>query len=546
MTVTPMKHFSRPASSLEEARSVLSDCALGLAQYHHLLSRQDALQFVIDVGQVSKVVDHLQILAARVADHHGLASEQGGSPGASPPAEAASVAEDPGATSSSSSVSSVSSTDTGHGFRDCADFLRETLGISRSEARRRLHLAAVVLPSVSLTGNPLPPPLEALGDAVGSLIISGRAATIVAQAIERVQSFATPDQLASMEQHLTRQAVESDEDILRILARRWESVLDQDGQEPTEKVLRARQGVFLKGRRHGLHVLEIGATDEQFEQLATVMNAAANPRGSSGHADHPVDGAAPDVPDRAAPTSAPTSAATSAFGTAPTSQEPSVGHGGPTRAQQLLDGLVSACRIALSTGGLPATGGHRPQVMVTIDYQDLMGETERAGDAIFSGQISARNIRRLACDADIVPLVLGGDGQVLDLGRAQRLFPPHLRRALVARDKGCAFPDCFIPASWCEAHHLTPWSQGGATSINNGVLLCSRHHHVIHEDSWTVESRGGIPWFTPPAHRRRTGTPRRNLYWQAGRAVRSELSAAPECSPSHQPTAPDRMDTGAG
>ncbi len=387
-----------------------------------------------------------------------------------------------------------------------------------------------MLPSLSLTGNPLPPPLEALGEAVGSLTISGRAATIVAQAIERVQSFATPDQLVSMEQHLTRQAVESDEDILRVLARRWESVLDQDGQEPTEKVLRARQGVFLKGRRHGLHVLEIGATDEQFEQLATVMNAAANPRGSSGHAGHPVDGAAPEMTDRAAPTS----------------QEPPVDHGGSTRAQRLLDGLVSACRIALSTGGLPATGGHRPQVMVTIDYQDLVGETERAGDAVFSGQVSARNVRRLACDADIVPLVLGGDGQVLDLGRAQRLFPPHLRRALVARDKGCAFPDCFIPASWCEAHHLTPWSQGGATSIDNGVLLCSRHHHVLHEDSWTVESRGGIPWFTPPAHRRRTGNPRRNLYWQAGRAVRSELTAAPECIPSHQPTVSDRIDTGAG
>ncbi len=399
-----------------------------------------------------------------------------------------------------------------------------------------------MLPSLSPTGNPLPPRLEVLGEAVNSFVISARAATVVAQAIERVQSFATPDQLASMEQHLTRQAVESDEDILRVLARRWESVLDQDGQEPTEKVLRARQGVFLKGRRHGLQVLEIGATDEQFEQLATVMNAAANPRGSSGHAEHPVGGVVLEVTNRQAPGSA----RESAPGSAPASQEPSVDRGDPTRAQQLLDGLVSACRIALSTGGLPATGGHRPQVMVTIDYQDLIGETDRAGDAVFSGQVDVRTIRRLACDADIMPLVLGGDGQVLDVGRAQRLFPPHLRRALVARDKGCAFPDCSIPASWCEAHHLTPWSQGGVTSVDNGVLLCSRHHHVIHEDPWTVESRGGIPWFTPPAHRRRTGNPRRNLYWQAGRTVRGELAATPADIPTHQPPVSDLTDTGAG
>ncbi len=530
-----MKFSSRPGSSLEEARTLLSDCALGLSQYHHLLSPQDALRFVIDVEQVSKVVDHLQVLAARVADHHGLASAQDGGLGSSPPAGAPPDAEHPGVMSSSSSDSSDSSDSSVQarlGFRNCADFLRETLGISRTEARRRLHLAAVVLPSLSPTGNPLPPPLEVLGEAVGSFAISGRAATVVAHAIGQVKSFATPEQLASMEQHLTRQAVESDEDILRILARRWESVLDQDGQEPTEKILRARQGVFLKGRRHGLHVLEIGATDDQFDQLATVMNAAANPRGSSGLADHQVDSTPLEATHRAAP------------GTARASQERSVDHGGATRAQQLLDGLVSACRIALSTGGLPASGGHRPQVMVTIDYQDLIGRTERAGDSVFSGQVSARSIRRLACDADIVPLVLGGNGQVLDVGRAQRLFPPHLRRALVARDKGCAFPDCSVPASWCEAHHLTPWARGGATSVDNGVLLCSRHHHVIHEGLWTVESRGGIPWFTPPPYRRSSGDPRRNLYWQAGRAVRSKLGTAPGCDAARKPLISDLTDTG--
>ncbi|WP_434993527.1 DUF222 domain-containing protein [Arthrobacter sp. Ld5] len=543
MVITSIARSPHPGSSLEEARTVLGACALGLAQYHHLLSRQDALRFVVDVEQVSKVVDYLQVLAARVADHHGLASEQG-APGPSGPAEAPSVAEGPETTSSSPSSPPgppASAADVGRRVRNCADFLRETLGISRTEARRRLHLAAVVLPSLSPTGNPLPPRLESLGGAMDSFAVSGRAAAAVAQAIERVQSFAPPDQLASMEQHLTRQAIESDEDILRVLVRRWESVLDQDGREPTEKVLRARQGVFLKGRRHGLHVLEIGATDEQFEQLATVMNTAANPRASRGHAAHPIDGGGPEAAGRA-----PGPARDPAPGPEPASQEQPVDHCGPTRPQQLLDGLVSACRIALSTGGLPATGGHRPQVMVTIDYRDLVGETERAGDAVFSVQIGARTIRRLACDADIIPLVLGSEGEVLDLGRAQRLFPPHLRRALVARDKGCAFPDCVVPASWCEAHHLTPWSCGGGTSIDNGVLLCSRHHHVIHEDLWSVELRGGIPWFTPPGHRRRTDTPRRNRYWQAGRTVHGELTTTPVHLPARQPSVSGRTDTDTG
>ncbi|MHA7208750.1 HNH endonuclease [Arthrobacter sp. MDT1-65] len=556
MAVTPIKRPSPSGSSLDEARALLGDCAHGLVQYHHLLSRQDALQFVLEVEQVSKVVDHLQVLAARIADHHGLASEAGGAPVAS------------GTTGEVPGPGTDPSTEAGHGFRNCADFLREALGISRTEARRRLTLAAVVLPSLSPTGNRAPARLEVLGEAVGSFVVSGRAATVVAHALERVQSFATRDQLETMEHHLTRQAIETDEDILRVLARRWEGVLDQDGQEPTDKVLRARQGVFLKGRHHGLHFLEIGATDEQFEQLATVMNAAVDPRGSSAHADPPEDDAARGPTDPATPGTPDHPALGTAAGDPATEERPTAGEatrigapgcmpgrppgdtgsgapvdGRPTRARQLLEGLVSACRIALSTNGLPATGGHRPQVMVTIDYRDLIGETERAGDAVFSEQVGARDIRRIACDADLIPLVLGGRGQVLDVGRAQRLFPPHLRRALVARDKGCAFPDCSVPAAWCEAHHLTPWSRGGSTSIDNGVLLCSRHHHVIHQDTWTVESRGGVPWFTPPVHRRRTASPRRNLYWQAGSAVRSELDDAVDLAPTHRQPVSDEADS---
>lgn len=164
--------------------------------------------------------------------------------------------------------------------------------------------------------------------------------------------------------------------------------------------------------------------------------------------------------------------------------------------------------------------------MVTISYTDLVGEMERAGHAVFGQQMSAQSIRTLACNADIIPMVLGGQGQILDIGRAQRLFPAHLRRALVARDKGCAFPGCSIPATWCEAHHITPWAKGGTTSISQGVLLCSRHHHVIHEGKWNVESKYGVPWFTPPGYLDPNRSPRRNTYWQVEDAVHEQLRDA--------------------
>ena len=208
-----------------------------------------------------------------------------------------------------------------------------------------------------------------------------------------------------------------------------------------------------------------------------------------------------------------------------------------SRPQKLLDGLVGACKVALAAGTLPAAGGLRPQVMVTIDYRDLLtrlghdrrrhprrparhrqtpstpSTTEHTGNLLFTGPVTASTVRKIACDADIIPVLLGSEGRILDIGRASRVFPPHIRKALTARDQGCAFPGCTIPAPWCEAHHITYWSRGGTTGTDNGALLCSHHHHVIHKEQWTIQLRTGIPWFIPPPHIDPRQKPRRNYYF---------------------------------
>ncbi|MBN3497150.1 HNH endonuclease signature motif containing protein, partial [Arthrobacter pascens] len=102
------------------------------------------------------------------------------------------------------------------------------------------------------------------------------------------------------------------------------------------------------------------------------------------------------------------------------------------------------------------------------------------------------------------------EGRILDIGRTTRIFPPHIRKALTARDQGCAFPNCTIPAPWCEAHHTTYWSHGGPTNTDNGTLLCSHHHHLIHKEQWTIHMRSGVPWFIPPPHIDPHQKPRRN------------------------------------
>jgi hypothetical protein len=200
----------------------------------------------------------------------------------------------------------------------------------------------------------------------------------------------------------------------------------------------------------------------------------------------------------------------------------------------------------MTTGKLPSNGGLRPQLTVTIDERDLFERLTRtaptpstatpagaaptppgtaatrttgpgprhsrlsSGAATVTGPMHPNTIRKIACDADILPVLLGTDSRILDIGRTTRIFPPHIRKAITARDQGCAFPDCTLPAPWCEAHHITYWSQGGTTGTNNATLLCSHHHHLIHKENWTITTTTGVPWFTPPPHIDPKQTPRRN------------------------------------
>lgn len=137
--------------------------------------------------------------------------------------------------------------------------------------------------------------------------------------------------------------------------------------------------------------------------------------------------------------------------------------------------------------GLPRSGGTATQVLVTIDHATLLDDLAAVGIASTStgDDLTAGQARRLACTAGILPQVLGGKSELLDLGRTRRLFAGPLRTALDARDQQCRSIGCDIPAAWCEAHHTKPWAQGGKTRLDDGVLLCSHHHHRIHDPRYT-------------------------------------------------------------
>ncbi|SDO45573.1 HNH endonuclease signature motif containing protein [Geodermatophilus sp. DSM 45219] len=168
-----------------------------------------------------------------------------------------------------------------------------------------------------------------------------------------------------------------------------------------------------------------------------------------------------------------------------------------TRSQQLADALVQLCDTALAAGRLPVLRGHKPQLIVKIDAEDLFGPGTNpgAGELGCGAAISAARTRWLACDSQITRIVMGPDGMPLDHGRSLRLVPPHLRRAAEVRDGGCVFTGCGAPTSWCDVHHLLAWIDGGETSLENSALLCERHHTKVHH-GFRVERRPDGRWHT--------------------------------------------------
>ena len=179
-----------------------------------------------------------------------------------------------------------------------------------------------------------------------------------------------------------------------------------------------------------------------------------------------------------------------------------------TLGQRRADAFCVILRAAAASGGeLPAHGGIKPHLSITIPYAGLLdaARTRRhAGRVVFGEPLSAGEVRRIACDAGIIPVVLGSESQPLDVGREERLVTPAIRRAVVARDAGCVIPGCGAPPGHCDAHHLVHWADGGPTNIDNLALVCPPHHRAIHRGTWHVTVTDGRVhtrrprWADPP------------------------------------------------
>jgi hypothetical protein len=169
-----------------------------------------------------------------------------------------------------------------------------------------------------------------------------------------------------------------------------------------------------------------------------------------------------------------------------------------TPAQRRADALGEICRQWLDDSDRPSVAGERPHLTVTVPAEALHGNVG-TGKLDHVGPVGSDVARRLACDASVMRVVLSGRSEPLDVGRRTPVVSAAVRRAVIVRDRHCRFPGCDRPQAWCDAHHVVHWTDGGPTSLANLLLLCRRHHGMVHRSGgFGLELVEGRPVFRRP------------------------------------------------
>jgi Domain of unknown function (DUF222) len=156
-------------------------------------------------------------------------------------------------------------------------------------------------------------------------------------------------------------------------------------------------------------------------------------------------------------------------------------------ATRRADALGDVCRSFLDHQQVRRGGRHRPHINLVLDIDRFRALTGAGATTVDGTGLDRTTVERLLCDAALHRVLTRGRSAILDCGTAARTIPAPLFNALVVRDQRCRFPGCDRPAAWCEGHHVRPWLFGGPTCITNLVLVCSRHHHLLHHRRWNAK-----------------------------------------------------------
>jgi len=316
--------------------------------------------------------------------------------------------------------------------------------VTRSEARDLLRHA-------ELFGR------EAIHEAAREGLLSKQHLTVIDKTLAEAPE---PDR-DKVEATLLEKAVEFDGVTLRVIARHILQLLDQDGKAPDDRELaEPKRELHLSSRKDGSVVFRGKIDQESGAKLEALLSPLAKP--------------------------------TSASDTR-------------TTPERQGDAFAEIIEMASASEDLLEEGGERPHLALTMSLEDFLAQRGTA-DVEGMGPMNAASVRRIACDSKVIRVMLGAESQPLDIGRATRTIPNHIRRALIIRDGGCAFPGCGRRPRQCHAHHVAHWADGGPTSVDNLVLLCGHHHRLIHHSHWTVKINEGRPEFSAGPDRGQWGS----------------------------------------
>ena len=402
-----------------------------------------------------------------------------------------------------------------HGYPTPERFIAATTGASTADAHKLVAVAAATTVPESFGTTPRGPRYAHVAAAIVRGSLSVQVAHLITGFLDSVRFTTDPEGLERTEQVLLERADAVGVDGLHRYFKLLRAQLDRNGVQAREEELHAQRSLRIWEDHRGLIHLR-GCFDPA--SAAPIKLAVETLVSADLHA---ARDAKSRLAARAAEAALRSDVAVGAAVGAATDAADRALVDDRTIEQMAADALADIARLAAAaTDAPPALAS--ASVVVRIDHDDLMNAVGFATIDDIGQPISAATARAIAAGSGVIPMVWGGDGEVLDLGRRRRLFTKAQRLALAERDGGCAHPDCARPIAHTQAHHIRWWdAHDGPSDLGNGVLLCAFHHWAIHHDGWQIHNRDGGIWFVPPAHLDPEQRPR-----PGRRATRLELQAA--------------------
>jgi hypothetical protein len=407
-----------------------------------------------------------------------------------------------------------------YGHSRATHLVENVTRVSQSEAGQRIALGRSIRGSISITGEPIAPEHPAIAEALTSGTISPAVARRIATGLKQARKFHVAgddevpgefaDHLTAAEEALVEQAAHESEDSVQIQVCAWRDALDPDGAPLRDEDVRARRGLHRGRERNGVTTWTWQTTGDLTAMLVEALaeaNAARAPRFM------------------------------------PTGEKPLFDRSGVTLADPDETAALLSGDVLDGTGKSPSDGVDCDEYGVVTHFEDTRTQAQRDSDVLdgyfragmrasanemgsmksiveviavatvadleagrgvgwlqgVDEPVSIEYIKELACGTGYRLVVQGDAGEVLWMGSKPRFFNDTQKRAVIVRDgPTCAADGCIKAARQCHVHHVEFHSEGGPTDVDNGILLCSEHHHMIHKSPFKIEMHNGKPWILAP------------------------------------------------